>query len=1351
MAIADIQTSLNGGELSPQLYAQVDLNKFQSGAALIRNFIVDYRGGVDFRPGTEFIYALDTDPPYTLIPFIVSTEAAYVLIFQAGKIWFVNDGEVLLSGGVPYSVTVPYTAADLPTLQYAQSADVMTLVHPSYPPANLTRTSDTTFTYAVISVGPDISPPVITDMRAPHSGPYNFGYLVTAVDVDGEEESLASNPGVKHSEGMNELTNRVIGLNWTAPAQPASRYNIYKWGPIDAVTMVPATVWGFIGSSQTVSFTDNNIAPDFAKQPPNWGDPFSGGQVQSIVVTAGGSGYDGVTGDWPAIPYVPLTFVGDGTGAAGYAVIDRANNEIIGAYITNAGKNYTTISATANGEGGTGATFAITLSDIDPIYPACVAYFQQRRTTAGATLKPDTVVMTQVGLYENYNTSQGALDDEAISFSLASTEVNTIKALVPVSYGLLAFTTGDIFLLNGGSPYEAITPANISAQSQNATGCNDLRPLKVNYDVLYGQAQGNRLRNLSYVWNRQTFTGSDITSLAPHLFDTYRTVDWTWSQEPFKTVHAIRDDGRMLTCTYVPDQEVFAWARHDTQGLFLNSVSVPEGDLNTVYVIVKRHLEQVGDPCWVYYLERFKPRQECCIYTAWHLDSALELEGCTDDFTVYLVGDITNPLATIDIYSYDPCTGTPSGSFALPCVTSIEITYTNYNPINAVQPLDGGVPVGTAGSRFTDANLNQYTAGNGGPWSCTDVNGLTLWNLEDADIGQLFIDAGADPGITFLMGVSGPFPSPDGSRLLFVVQGGFPSNFYIGVANLPATGVVALPVLLNYFRMPIAADQAYGAGMFGNIGTSDATASGMVMVTSDFSTTKTQFWLIPSIPEIIAGTFKGSHPGCTGTLAADQGPSWIINWTNNSALRSTYSTTAVQAGTVDSNGIGFFAHTGGTTRYYMVVPRAWMESGGSGIAAEFAGTNPDGGAYICPVGFSSYADLVWDPLAITEVVTNSSAVTDVTNSDFLDEDGAPTLPWSDEWTRILDEGPNSGWFASYGGRPQVVYEDGDPVLFFNIIDGNPTYATSIGGGQRVWYARVRGYKYRDGAFRQFSMANGLCFRQGDLGFSGYNFDGPMSQWVFVYDNEIYFQIGQWNGMGGAANSRSILTQFATYSSEFTTDDGLLFLATCGKINITEIVDNTHLRGTVEVDLNDAILPDDPEDTPIPLDVWTLITPVRTVGGLGHLEGKEVYALVDGEEVGPLTVTSGSVTVRTPLQDPASNVIVGLKYTGQIKTLYLDSSVLESGTIQGKRKKLNGVTLRVDCTRGLKAGTDFDHLTALPDLNPTTFTPTLFTGDARVLTYPNWDTEGEICVQQDHPYPASVNGIIVEVTPGDTGR
>ncbi len=116
----------------------------------------------------------------------------------------------------------------------------------------------------------------------------------------------------------------------------------------------------------------------------------------------------------------------------------------------------------------------------------------------------------------------------------------------------------------------------------------------------------------------------------------------------------------------------------------------------------------------------------------------------------------------------------------------------------------------------------------------------------------------------------------------------------------------------------------------------------------------------------------------------------------------------------------------------------------------------------------------------------------------------------------------------------------------------------------------------------------------------------------------------------------------------------------------------------------------------------------------------------------------------------ASLVVGLPYTQQIKTLYLTVDGLVPGTIQGKRKLIPALTTRVASTRGLSVGPSFSALTPVPDLVLSGNT-SLFTGDARAVIFGTWDLYGQMYVEQPFPMPATVLGLIPEVTAGDTGR
>lgn len=619
-----IQPSFAAGEISPSLYARVDLAKYRVGAALLRNFFIDYRGGASSRPGTQFIGQCKPTAAGQprLIPFIVSTLATYIIEFGDHYCRFISNGAYVMSGGLPVEVVSPYAVGDLPLVKYAQSADVLTLTHPSYPVYNLTRTSPTSFTLAKDVIAPVQQPPtnVNTATTFAANNDTTYGYVVTSVSLDGKEESLPTFPAFQSGQllGGTSSNNNMNVLHWSAPSTPAAYYNIYRVGPFRSrapsagIGSTAPTVYGYIGQSTTTTFTDNNISADFTHTPPQYNDPFSPGEIAQITVTGGGGSY--------TTQYVIGLIITDstGTGAAGYAVIDTNTSTPIGVVLTSPGKNYTNPTVT---DSVGAATYHVTLGQASGTYPAAVGYFQQRRVFGGTNNFPETFVCSQPGNYENFDTTPTSTASDAITASIASLQVNAIKSFTAMSTGLVILTSGAGFLVSGGNQNAAITPADIVAFPQASSGANDLPPLKINNDILYAQNRGAVVRDLAFNFYTQSYLGTDRSLLASHLFFNYNLQEWTYAEEPWRIVPVVRNDGTLLVFTYVLDQEVFAWTHYDTDGFFCSVASVPEGQTNAIYVIVQRPLATE----FVYYVERFDARIWGAPQSTWCLDCALAL------------------------------------------------------------------------------------------------------------------------------------------------------------------------------------------------------------------------------------------------------------------------------------------------------------------------------------------------------------------------------------------------------------------------------------------------------------------------------------------------------------------------------------------------------------------------------------------------------------------------------------------------------------------------------------------------------------------------------------------------------
>lgn len=141
--------SFNAGELSPQVDARSDVDKYRAGCRTLENMIPRIYGTAERRPGTKYI---DTCNGVARdIPFIYSNTISYICLLEDQKMYFYYDGgRVLDSDGRRLSIDTPYLAADLFQIQYKQSNDVMWLVHPDYAPRKLSRTSANSFSLDII-------------------------------------------------------------------------------------------------------------------------------------------------------------------------------------------------------------------------------------------------------------------------------------------------------------------------------------------------------------------------------------------------------------------------------------------------------------------------------------------------------------------------------------------------------------------------------------------------------------------------------------------------------------------------------------------------------------------------------------------------------------------------------------------------------------------------------------------------------------------------------------------------------------------------------------------------------------------------------------------------------------------------------------------------------------------------------------------------------------------------------------------------------------------------------------------------------------------------------------------------
>lgn len=332
-----------------------------------------------------------------------------------------------------------------------------------------------------------------------------------------------------------------------------------------------------------------------------------------------------------------LTALANNLSASANASISVASYSISGLVLTilyrtigTGGNAYTLAAGTYGGVisagtltgGASGpATATLTIGSATGTYPGVANYYQQRRVYGYTINKPDTYFFSKPGSFYNMDSAIPTTDGDAFTGTPWAQQVNGIQAFVPVQTGLIVLTGNGAWLLNGGTA-AAITPSNQTATAQAYNGCHYyIQPIIVNYDVLYVQSKGSIVRDLAFDFYVNVFKGADKTVLSNHLFNFHQLQQWAYAEEPYKVVWCVRDDGTLLSFTFLKEQEIEGWARHDTNGFFVSVVSITEPPIDAIYTITKRYIQ--GPAVWAYYSERMDNRNWNSVEDCFCVDAGL--------------------------------------------------------------------------------------------------------------------------------------------------------------------------------------------------------------------------------------------------------------------------------------------------------------------------------------------------------------------------------------------------------------------------------------------------------------------------------------------------------------------------------------------------------------------------------------------------------------------------------------------------------------------------------------------------------------------------------------------------------
>ena len=777
------QRSFAGGEISPSLYARVDFSKYISSARTLRNFITLRHGGAANRPGTNFVGEVsDSSLTVRLVPFIFNNSQTYVLEFGNLYMRVIKDGgyitetgqtvtgatqadpvvititghlysngdEVYMSGiggmnelnnrnfkvanvtantfelqlmdgstnldgtgfsaftsggtaSKMYEIVTTYATADLSTLNYVQSADIVTIAHATYPPREVARTGDASWSITDLTFEPSITRPNGGAVTSITAGSNRYQWKVTAVKEETFEESLAGRELAVAASGATQADPVVVT---TATHSYTTGDEVYISDIVGMTELNDRKFFITVLTGTTFELDDEDGTGHTA---------YSSGGTSARTFLNANSAAVGTLADPHILSWTAVA------GAQEYNVYESENG--IYGLVGVAGTNSFNVIGTLPDTGNTPPIERNPFSGVDN-YPSTVTYYQQRLLFANTNNDVEKIFGSKSGDFKNFTVRSPLQDDDSITFTMAGQKVNAVKHMLGL--GSLVVLTESAEQAVEGDEAGILKPTSLFPKPYSYYGSGTLKPISIGGNALYVQTRGSIVRDLGFDFQIDGYRGNDLTIISSHLFEGITLVDWAYQQVPHSILWCVRSDGILLGLTYVREQQMFAWHRHDFKdGLVENVVVVPEGQEDVLYVVVKRTINSIVTR----FVEKLVTRYISDVKDSKFMDSHLSFDGRNSSATT-----MTLTGGTLWVYT-ETLTLTSSVAYFVAGDVGNEIHYTDPDGVVVIRLTITGftsTTIVSVQSNKTVPASHQATALSSWTKAVDEVTGL--WHLEGEDV-----------------------------------------------------------------------------------------------------------------------------------------------------------------------------------------------------------------------------------------------------------------------------------------------------------------------------------------------------------------------------------------------------------------------------------------------------------------------------------------------------------------------------------------------------------------------------------------------------------------------------------------
>jgi len=574
------QNSFQYGEISDNTIMRTDSPIYAASAQSLENMIVLPEGAVKKRHGTKFIYKnTRTNKDLHLAPFIFDDNEQYVIGIGEAYIFcwrLLIDGTVSLVSTITadtQSNVLPFDKDYLREYNTEQYGDVMFICHPLFAPRMLTRTSLTAFELSVFSFDTSYDN---KDTYQPYSSFYS-----TNVTLSSSNPATGSNRTITTSAPYWDTTGKHIGVT--------VRYggNEIVITSVNSTTQAIGTVVKELSTRLTVTNPLRTRNGSSTIEITHLSHGLIVGQTITLsdAVAVGGINASSINGSRNIVEILDInTYTVNASASAN-------ESEDGGGFV-----KITSNGATTNWDE---QAFSALRG-----YPASVTFHENRLCFGGTLAEPDTIWMSSLGEFFDYNVGEGE-DTDAINLVAATGDVNEIRYMRS-NRDLQIFTLSDELYvptyLN-----QAITPTNAQIRKQTPFGSEFVLPTSIDGATIFVERGGRAVREYIYSDAEDAYISTAISTVATHLIKS--PVDIAVVHSGFNTAESyaalVMADGDMALFSSNRAEKRAAWTGLTSQGSYKAATAIGDRlftyqqDVNNNYVL-SEFLDDIGLDNYLY-------------------------------------------------------------------------------------------------------------------------------------------------------------------------------------------------------------------------------------------------------------------------------------------------------------------------------------------------------------------------------------------------------------------------------------------------------------------------------------------------------------------------------------------------------------------------------------------------------------------------------------------------------------------------------------------------------------------------------------------------------------------------------